>query len=131
MRLIAWVLTVPMLVALVVLLPDRNPDADVPPQLAAYVEPARQDALTHLDLLEPGTRLRFIGARCREDGAALLSFTNRWWWLFPRTIEIRADPVAGLGGGGYVGDDRPNYEAEVFFTEGREVDCETGPARDG
>ncbi len=127
MRVLIAGIAVVVLLVLAILGPDRNSDADVPPRLAVYVQPARQSALDHLDLLEPGSRLRLIGARCREDGAALLRFTNRWWWLFPRTIEVRVDPNEGVGGGGYVEDSERNYEAEAFFAEAREIDCAEAP----
>lgn len=101
------------------------PDAPAPAHLGPYVAAARARLLGELDDLLPA-HLRFVAARCRADGGALLVFEQRE----PPFLGVRYSyvmsgtwPPTGWGGGVGMDDLEGDPEIAAFLTFG-EVPCE-------
>ncbi len=100
-------------------------DARAPAHVAPYVGEARARLLGELDDLLPA-HLRFVAARCREDGGALLVFEQRE----PPYLGVRYSyvmsgtwPPTGWGGGIGMEDLDGDPEIAAFLMPG-EVPCE-------
>ena len=100
-------------------------DADAPAHIAPYVGDARARLLGELDDLLPA-HLRFVAARCRAGGGALLVFEQRE----PPNLGVRYSyamsgtwPPTGWSGG--IGMDELDGDPEIaaFLMPG-EVPCE-------
>jgi len=100
-------------------------DADAPTRLAPYVDSARRSVGQNIDGLLP-SHLRYVAARCRSDGGAVLVF-EQWQppYVGPRYAYAMAGavPPSGWSGGTSFEDLRDDPEI-AFFLGSNEVDCE-------
>ena len=94
-------------------------DADSPDWMGPMVDAGRTSLLDNLDLIEPGSPLVLVAARCREDGAVRLIYENRWLWVVHRQYYAEAAPGwdSGSMGGGVL------HDPEDWLAGQAEVDC--------
>lgn len=100
-------------------------DAQAPMRVAPFVDDARADVLREIDHVLP-VYLRFVAARCRADGGALLVFEH---WM-PPYVGVRYSyamsgtwPPTSWGGGISVADLARDPEIAAFLRSD-EVPCE-------
>lgn len=113
----------------VAVLTAPSDDAASPDWVKPLVDDGRASLLDNIDLIEPGSRLVFTGARCRSDGTIALFYENRWLWVVHRDYYAQTSPPyrgrGGFSGGvldGPIQDDR-ELRDEVWLAEHRDVAC--------
>ena len=115
-------------------------DADAPDWLHPLIDDGRASLLEHLDLVEPGSPLRFTDARCRSDGTVALFYEARWLWVMKLRAYAQASPPyggsSGFSGGFLQGSVEEDLELRdaVWLAEHVQVSCDrpvigTAPCR--
>lgn len=99
-------LAVAGVIAAVVFVEFTGVDAPAPSWMRPVIADGRASLYEHIDMINPGSPLTFTHARCRADGAMLVFYTNRWFWVAPSYFVIdvqagweRRSPPRSFSGG--------------------------------